>query len=121
MLMTMSFSSVCPGSLAMSNEHAVRLDLNNPVFQDALFSLQKMERLAVLDTLRKLRLITWMQLYADKGLRWEKITSVKPPEGISALYSMRITKSCRATAFRDGNILRFLTIHSDNGTTYGKK
>ena len=105
----------------MANEHPVRLDLNNPGFQDALFALQKPEKLAVLATLKKLRLITWTQLYADKGLRWEKITSVKPPEGVSALYSMRVTKSCRATAFRDGNILRFLTIYSDHDATYGKK
>jgi hypothetical protein len=33
----------------------VRLDLNNPVFQDGLFGLQKPERLAALETLKKLR------------------------------------------------------------------
>ena len=105
----------------MGNNHPIRLDLNNPVFQDALFSLQKQERLAVLDTLKKLRQITWSQLYVDKGLRWEKIASIKPPKGIPALYSMRITKSCRATAYRDGDMLRFLTIYSDHDATYGKK
>ena len=105
----------------MAHDPALRLDLNNPVFQNALFSLQKTEQLAVLDTLRKLRQSTWLQLYADRGLRWEKIHSVKPPKGISALYSLRITKSCRATAFRDGDILRFLTIYSDHDAAYGKK
>jgi len=105
----------------MAHDHTLRLDLNNPVFQDALFSLQKTERLAVLDTLKKLRQITWNQLYADKGLRWEKIHSIKPPKGSPALYSMRITKRCRATAYRDGDILRFLTICSDHDAAYGKK
>ena len=105
----------------MGNDDPIRLDLNNPVFQDALFSLQKAERLAVLDTLKKLRRITWAHLYVDKALRWEKITSIKPPKGISALYSMRVTKSCRATAFRDGDMLRFLTICSDHDAAYGKK
>ena len=105
----------------MGNDCLIRLDLNNPVFQDVLFALQKAERLAVLDTLKKLRQITWSQLYVDNGLRWEKITSIKPPKDIPALYSMRITKSCRATAFRDGDILRFLTIYSDHDATYGKK
>jgi hypothetical protein len=105
----------------MGNDYLVRLDLNNPVFQDALFSLQKEERLALLDTLKKLRRIAWSQLYVGRGLRWEKITSIKPPKGIPALYSMRITKSCRATAFRDGDILRFLTIYSDHDVTYGRK
>ena len=105
----------------MGNDYLIRLDLNNPVFQDALFALQKAERLAVLDTLRKLRQIAWSQLYVDKGLRWEKITSIKPPKGIPALYSMRVTGNCRATAFREGDMLRFLTIYSDHDATYGKK
>lgn len=103
------------------SDQLIRLDLNNPVFQDALFALQKAERLAVLDTLKKLRQLTWPQLYADRGLRWEKISSVKPPQNVPALYSMRITKSCRATAFRDGDFLRFLTIHPDHDSTYGGK
>jgi len=105
----------------MANDPAIRLDLNRPGFQDDLFALQKPERLAALDALQKLRRITWLQLYADKGLRWEKITSVKPPKGIPALYSIRITRSCRATAFRDGNTLRFLTIRADHDAAYGKQ
>lgn len=105
----------------MADEQCITLDLNNPAFQDTLFALQKQERLAVLDTLKKLRQLTWPQLYADKGLRWEKIASVKPPQGVPALYSLRITQACRATAFRDGNILHFLTIHTDHDATYGKK
>lgn len=119
--MTMLFWNDWPGRHTMANDSGIRLDLNNPVFQDALFSLQKAERLATLDTLKKLKQITWAQLYMDKGLHWEKITSIKPPAGISALYSLRISKSCRATVFREGDILRFLTIYSDHDATYGKK
>jgi hypothetical protein len=52
----------------------VRLDLNNPVFQENLLALQKAERHAVLDTLNKLRQMTWDQVYHDSGLKWEKIT-----------------------------------------------
>jgi hypothetical protein len=58
-----------------SNEAKVRLDLNNPIFQDNLLKLQKPERHAALDTLNKIRKLTWNQLYRDKGLKWEKITS----------------------------------------------
>jgi hypothetical protein len=36
-------------------ETTVRLDLNNPVFQENLFGLQKPERNAAIDTLRKIR------------------------------------------------------------------
>lgn len=104
----------------MPNEQLILLDLNNPIFQDMLFALQKQERLAALDTLKKLRQLSWPQLYADKGLRWEKIVSVKT-QGVSALYSLRITQACRATAFREGRILHFLTIHAEHDAAYGKK
>ena len=78
-----------------SSDAKVRLDLNNPVFQANLLTLQKPERHAALDTLNKIRQLTWNQLYRDQGLKWEKITSVKPPEGIDAIYSLRITQARR--------------------------
>jgi hypothetical protein len=102
-------------------EGFVLLDLNNPVFQEHLLTLQKPERLAALDTLGKLRRMTWSQVYRDKGLRWEKIVSVKPPSGIDAVYSMRITQSRRATAWRDGDFIRLLTIAPDHDAAYGRK
>ena len=76
-----------------SSDAKVRLDLNNPVFQANLLTLQKPERHAALDTLNKIRQLTWNQLYRDQGLKWEKITSAKPPEGIDAIYSLRITQA----------------------------
>ena len=105
----------------IDNESPVRLDLNNPTFQDGLFQLQKPERLAALDTLRKIRQLTWPQLYRDQGLRWEKIQSVKPPAGIDAPYSFRTTQARRCTAYRDGDFLRLLTIAQDHDSTYGRK
>lgn len=100
---------------------AVRLDLNNPVFQENLLSLQKPERLAALDTLGKLRQLNWDQLYRDPGLKWEKISSVKPPAGIAAIYSLRITQARRAVAYRDGDFIRLLAIAADHDSTYGRK
>lgn len=99
----------------------VRLDLNNPVFQENLLSLQKPERHAALDVLNKIRQLTWNQLYRDSGLKWEKVISVKPPAGVTAIYSLRITQSRRATAFRDGNFIRLLTIAPDHDSTYEKR
>lgn len=99
----------------------VRLDLNNPVFQENLLSLQKPERHVALDTLNKIRQLTWNQLYRDNGLKWEKVVSVKPPTGGDAIYSLRITRSRRATAFRDGDFIRLLTIAPDHDSAYGKK
>lgn len=100
---------------------SIRLDLNNPVFQENLLLLQKPERHAALDTLNKIRQITWNQLYRDNGLKWEKIVSVKPAAGVDAVYSLRITQFRRATAFRDGDFIRLLTIAPDHDRTYGKK
>ncbi|MHB8791018.1 MAG: hypothetical protein ACYDBT_14200 [Desulfobulbaceae bacterium] len=108
--------------MAKADPHTlVRLDLNNPVFQENLLSLQKTERLAALDTLNKIRQLTWNQLYRDNGLKWEKVFSVQPPTGVDALYSLRITRTRRATAFRDGDFIRLLTIAPDHDSTYGKK
>lgn len=104
-----------------SNDPLVRLDLNNPTFQEPLFGLQKPERNAAVDTLRKIRRLSWAQVYRDPGLKWEKIVSVKPPPGIDAIYSLRITPSRRCTAYRDGNFMRFLTVAPDHGATVARK
>ena len=101
-----------------TQEQLVRLDLNNPTFQENLLSLQKNERHAALDTLKKLRQLTWSQVYRDNGLKWEKISSVTPPEGIDAIYSLRITQNRRCTAYRDGEFIRLLTIPADHDATY---
>jgi len=103
------------------NEKRVKLDLNNEVFLENLLGFDKGESARVLSTLRKLRQMTWPQIYRDAGLKWEKIDSVRPPKGIDAIYSLRITQARRATAYRDGEFMRFLTIQMDHDSTYGKK
>ncbi len=99
----------------------IRLELNNPVFQKHLLMLQKSERHTALDALNKIRQMTWNQLVRDQGLKWEKITSIKPPQGMDAVYSLRINRSRRATAHRDGDFMRLLTIAPDHDSTYGRK
>ena len=86
-----------------------------------MLELDKTERNRVLDTLKKLLKLDWEQVYRDPGLKWEKITSVRPPKGIEAIYSLRITQARRATAFRDGEFIRFLTVQPDHDATYGKR
>ena len=104
-----------------ANDALVRLDLNNPVFQETLFNLQKAERHAAIDTLSKVRQLTWAQVYRNNGLRWEKIVSVKPPADMDAVYALRITQSRRATAWRDGDFMRMLTVAPDHDSIYGRK
>lgn len=103
------------------NKNSVLLDLNNPVFQENWFELDKGERERVTNTLKKLRQLTWDQVYRDTGLKWEKVASIDPPKGIDAIYTLRITQSRRATAYRDGNFMRLLTIAPDHDAAYGKK
>lgn len=50
------------------------LDLNNPVFQQSLFALQKPTQLDVIRSLKKISQMTWPMIQQDKGLRWEKIS-----------------------------------------------
>ena len=108
--------------MKMPDAHgAVRLDLNNLVFQENLLNLQKPERHSALETLKKLRQMSWTQVYRDNGLKWEQIVSVTPPAGIAAIYSLRITQSRRATAYRNGDFMRLLTIAPDHDAAYGRK
>ena len=107
----------------MPNERTgwVTLDVNRPKFLDDLLNLEKHDRNSAMETLRKLSRMTWDQVYRDQGLKWEKILKGAPPPGVSAVYSLRITQSRRATAYRDGDFLRFLSIPEDHDATYGKK
>lgn len=99
----------------------VLLDINNPVFQKAWMGLEQAERYRVLDALKKIQQLTWDQVYRDQGLNWEKITSISPPGGIAAIYSIRITLSTRALVYRDGSYMRFLLVSHDHDGIYGKK
>lgn len=97
---------------------AVRLDLNNPVFQRQLFALEKAQQLEVLATLRKLSGLNWAQVYQDRGLKWEAIHSRTGPDGCR-LYSLRINQGFRAMAYRaEGGWLRLLSLHPDHDSAY---
>jgi hypothetical protein len=95
----------------------ILLDLNNSVFQQDLFSLPKAEALGVLKILRKISQLTWEELYKDQGLKWELIRSKQGGNG-EKLYSLRITQKCRAVAVREGDYLRFLSLHPDHDSAY---
>lgn len=105
--------------IARADESAiVRLDLNNPVFQRQLFTLEKAQQLGVLATLRKLAGLRWPQVYQDRGLKWELIYSRTGPDE-HRLYSFRISQGFRAVAYRDdGGWLRLLSLHPDHDSAY---
>ena len=66
---------------------ALKLDLNNPVFQKQLFDLAKEKQLSVLKTLRKLSNMAWNQVYQDQGLKWELVYSRSGPHN-KRLYTL---------------------------------
>src|SRR5258708_25810263 len=95
----------------------VLLGLNHAAFQKDWFGLERQEALAVLATLTRLSQMNWEHLYRDRGLRWELILSRTGPAG-QRLYSLRVTKRVRAVAFREGAVLRFLSLHPDRDSAY---
>ncbi len=95
----------------------VALDLNNPEFQQDFFDLEKTEQMALVRVLKKIRAMTWEQVYQDKGLHWETIVSKKSKIG-DRLYSLRFSQKYRAVALRQDNFLRLLTLHSDHDSAY---
>ena len=96
---------------------ALKLDLNNPVFQKQLFDLAKEKQLSVLKTLWKLSNMAWNQVYQDQGLKWELIYSRSGPHN-KRLYTLRIGRGFRAVAYRDGQWLRLLSLHPDYDSAY---
>ena len=93
----------------------VRLDLNFPEFHGQLFALDADELRQVVRTFRKLAGLTWPQVYADHGLKWEQLKSIK------GRYTLRVSRQCRAVVSREGDIVRFLALHFDHDGAYGRK
>jgi hypothetical protein len=91
----------------------IRLDLNNPEFQDVLFRLQTTELRQVVASLRRLLELDWNTLYRHTGFHWEAIEHLKAPNG-AKVDSLRLSQGIRALAFRDGEFLRFLSLHPDH-------
>ena len=96
---------------------SVKLDLNNLTFQKHLIALQKDELHALVQSLGKLRQLTWEQVYRDKGLRWEAVLHRAGPGG-GRLYTVRVTRKFRALVYREGDFMRFLSLHSDHDSAY---
>src|SRR5579883_2949449 len=69
----------------------IKIDTNNPQFQQDFFHLEKPEQLALIRTLKKISEMQWPQLYSDKGLKWEAILSKETKSG------QRIDKIGRAS------------------------
>jgi len=98
-------------------DDALLLDLNSPEFQRDLFALEKTDQLALLSTLKRMSGMSWRQVYADTGLKWEAIHSRQGPNG-QRLYSFRVSRAFRAVGYRNGQWLRILSLHADHDSAY---
>jgi hypothetical protein len=98
-----------------ANDAKVTLDLNYPEFQSELFELDIPEIKKIFKTLKKLRGMTWNQVFSDHGLKWEALKSAPDK------YSIRLSQSYRAVTIRDGGMIRFQSLHLDHDGAYGKK
>lgn len=97
----------------------VRLDLNSPEFQEVFFRLEVVELRQVVASLRRLRELDWSGLYRHTGFRWEAIGHLKAPNG-AKVYSFRLSQKVRAIAYRDGDLLRLISLHPDHDSAYGR-
>ena len=95
----------------------VRLDLNSPEFQDVLFRLETAELKQVVASLRRLSEFDWPAIYRHTGFQWEAIKHLNAPNG-AGVYSLRLSQRVRALAFRDGQFLRFISLHPDHDSAY---
>jgi len=105
--------------VAKSKPTRVRLDLNSPEFLDVFLRLQGAELAQVVAALDRIRKLDWSNVYASKGLRWEAIDHLRAPDGNTKVYSVRLSQKMRALAFRDGEHMRFISLHVDHDSAYG--
>jgi hypothetical protein len=106
----------------------VLLDINSPLFLEALFLLEKNDKIQLLrqlEQLEKVSRLTWDQVQRDPGLKWEKINPI--PVGLNkylrndeqiVIYSIRLSQSKRVVVTRQGNFMRFLALPLDHDSTY---
>jgi hypothetical protein len=95
----------------------IRLDLNSPEFQDVFFRLEAAELRQAVASLRRLSELDWSAIYRHTGFQWEAIKHLTAPNG-AGVYSLRLSRKVRALAFREGDFLRFLSLHPDHDSAY---
>jgi hypothetical protein len=78
--------------LSIDTSNKVLLDLNYPAFQAELFDLDAAEAGKIFKTLKKLRAMTWNEVFRDHGLKWEE------PKSVPGRYTIRLSQSYRQSS-----------------------
>jgi hypothetical protein len=101
----------------VAGSRRVRLDLNSPEFQDVFFRPSAEQLKQVVASLGRLRGMDWNALYRHTGYQWEHIAHLKGPGG-AKVYSIRLSQQIRAIGYRDGDLLRVVSLHPDHDSAY---
>jgi hypothetical protein len=104
--------------MARKPSQRVRLDLNSPAFLEVFLRLETAELAQVAASLDQIRKLDWSNVYASKGLHWEAIDHLKAPDGKSTVYTVRLSQKIRGLAFREGEFMRFISLHPDHDSAY---
>ena len=96
----------------------VRLHLNSPEFLEVFLRLDDADLAQIAKSLAQIRKLDWANVYASKGLHWEAIDHLKAPDGRSTVCSVRLSQKIRALAYRDGDFMRFISLHPDHDSAY---
>mgnify|MGYP006392038699 FL=1 len=105
------------GEVARAGPEAVQLDLNSPEFQTVFFGLESGELRQVVAGLRRLLGLQWNDLYRHTGFHWEAIEHLRAPNG-AKICSFRLSQKIRAVGYRDGELLRLVSLHPDHDSAY---
>lgn len=89
----------------------IELDLNDEGFQNDFFALEKNDVTKVMSTLKKLRQMTWEQIYQDHGLHWEWIED-------KDYYTIRASQKIRFSARRVESGIQFFGVFTDHDSAY---
>ncbi len=95
--------------------------MSSPEFLDVFLNLDTAELTQVVGGLKQLQKLEWSNVYASKGLHWEAIDHLKAPDGKSSVYSVRLSQKIRALAYREGDFMRFISLHPDHDSAYKKR
>jgi GH35 family endo-1,4-beta-xylanase len=96
------------------NDTLVRLDLNDEKFQAQFVELDPAEGRVLFKAMRKIMKLTWSQVYADQGLKWERIANSNDR------YNIRLNQQARTVVTRQGNFMRFESLHYDHDSAYDR-
>lgn len=110
-------------SKSSAQHEPVLCDLTFPRLQKQLVNLEENEFSQVEESVKKIEQMTWDQIYKTssktqkRGLNWEIIENQQTKSG-KKVASIRISKKFRARVCRDGQLMRFISLHPDHDSAY---